>query len=95
MYKAATVFFSRDDVETIAHVIPTIDRIDSMLDDANSEPLAPSVKVALKFARKAMNSYYSKTDHSNVYRIAMGKSLCPHQLNGINILYSASPTTQT
>jgi hypothetical protein len=51
MYKTATVFFSRDHVETIAHVILTIDRIDALLDDANSEPLAPSVKVALVTAR--------------------------------------------
>ncbi|KAI0279785.1 hypothetical protein BC826DRAFT_869450, partial [Russula brevipes] len=71
MYKEATVFFSRDDISTIAHVIPTMDRIDAMLKDSALEPLCPSVKCTLSFARKHMDKYYSKTDLSNVYRIAM------------------------
>jgi len=74
MYKEATLFFSRDDISTIAHVIPTMDGIDAMLRDSALEPLAPSVKHALSFARKLMDKYYSKTDLSNVYRIAMGTS---------------------
>lgn len=52
-----------------------MDRIDALLSDAPVEPLSPSVKYALKFARKSINKYYSKTDSSNVYRIAMGKFL--------------------
>ena len=51
----------------IAHVIPTMDRIDAMLRDSVQEPLLPSVKHALLFARKIMDKYYSKTDLSNVY----------------------------
>jgi hypothetical protein len=50
-----------------------MDRIDALLNDAPVEPLSPSVKHALKFARESINKYYSKTDLSNVYRIAMGK----------------------
>ena len=72
MYKEATVFFSQDSVATIAHVIPTMDRIDTMLSDSSTEPLSPSVKFALSFARKTMDKYYSKTDLSNIYQIAMG-----------------------
>jgi hypothetical protein len=72
MYKDATLFFSQDAVATIAHVIPTMDRIDAMLSGSSTEPLSPSVKHALSFARKIMDKYYSKTDLSNVYRIAMG-----------------------
>ena len=75
MYKEATIFFSQDDVATIAHVIPTMDRIDAMLSNSASKPLSPSIKHALSFARKIMDKYYSKTDLSNVYRIAMGASL--------------------
>ena len=77
MYKDATLFFSQDAVATIAHVIPTMDRIDAMLSSSStdSEPLSPSVKHALSFARKIMDKYYSKTDLSNVYRIAMGMFL--------------------
>jgi hypothetical protein len=72
MYKDATTFFSQDNVATIAHVIPTMDRINNMLKTSAAEPLTPSVRHALKFARKIMDKYYSKTDLSNVYRIAMG-----------------------
>jgi hypothetical protein len=46
-----------------------MDRIDSLLNGA--KPLSPSVKHALAFARNSINKYYSKTDLSNVYRIAM------------------------
>ena len=74
MYKDATTFFSQDDVATIAHVISTMDRIDNMLKASATEPLILSVKHALKFACKIMDKYYSKTDISNVYCIAMGTS---------------------
>ena len=48
-----------------------------------------SVKHALTFARKSINKYYSKTDLSNVYRIAMGMFkiiLWPLHLNLIHRL---------
>ena len=51
-----------------------MDRIDNMLQDSASELLTPAVKHALKFTRQIMNKYYSRTDLSNVYRIAMGMS---------------------
>ena len=58
----------------IAHVIPTMDRIDAMLENyAGNKPLHPAVKHTLSFARKLLDKYYSKTDLSNMYRIAMGK----------------------
>lgn len=75
MYKDATLFFSQDNVVTIANVVPTMDRIDKMLSSATTTQLDPAVKHALTFARKIMDKYYSKTDVSNVYRIAMGASL--------------------
>ena len=48
-----------------------MDRIDALLHGATSEPLSPSVKHALAFTHNSINKYYSKTDLSNVYRIAM------------------------
>ena len=75
IYKDATLLFSQDKVSSIANVIPTMDRIDALLSDAPVEPLSQSVKHALKFARKSINKYYSKTDLSNVYCIAMGEFL--------------------
>ena len=73
IYKDATLFFSQDTVSSITNVIPTMDRIDALLSDVPAEPLSQSVKHALTFARKSINKYYSKTDLSNVYRIAMGE----------------------
>ena len=72
LFKDATLFFSTDNIETIAHVIPMMDRFDAMLKDSVTEPLAPAVRHALKFARNVMDKYYAKTDLSNMYRIAMG-----------------------
>ena len=48
-----------------------MDCIDALLRGATSELLSPSVKHALAFARNSINKYYSKTDLSNVYHIAM------------------------
>lgn len=51
-----------------------MDRIDAVLKNyAGNNPLHPAVKHALSFGRKHLDKYYSKTDLSNVYRIAMGK----------------------
>jgi hypothetical protein len=72
MYKEATLFFSQDSCATIAHVIPTMDRIDAMLRNVSgAKPLHPAVKHALTHARKSIDKYYAKTDLSNVYCIAM------------------------
>jgi hypothetical protein len=72
MYKEETLFFSQDNIETLAHVIPTMDWIDNMLCSSASNPLNLAVKAALKFAHKLMDKFYSKTDLSNIYCIAMG-----------------------
>jgi hypothetical protein len=51
-----------------------MDQINVLLYDPGMTALTPSVKYALTFARKLLNKYYSKTDLSNVYRVAMGRS---------------------
>ena len=85
IYKQATIFFLQDRVPTIANVIPTMDRIDDLLSEAAKRPLVPAVKHALKFARASINKYYSKTDASDIYRIAMGETnyyyICQNQTN--------------
>ena len=68
------MFFSQDTAATIAHVIPTMDRIDATLCCTGPTALNDAVKHALVFARKLLDKYYSKTDLSNVYRITMGAS---------------------
>ena len=82
MYKDTTVFFSQDSAVTIANVVPTMDQIDAMLSSSARAPLAPGVKHALTFACQLMDKYYSKTDLSNVYCIAMGmsQSSCVHSI---------------
>jgi hypothetical protein len=72
MYKDVTLFFSQDNIITIANVVPTMDCINKMLSISTLMPLTPAVKHALTFAHKLMDKYYSKTDLSNVYCIAMG-----------------------
>jgi hypothetical protein len=50
-----------------------MDHIDEHLATAaidNEYPLA--IKVALAIGKKTLNCYYNKTDHSEVFRIAMG-----------------------
>ena len=72
MYKEGTIFFSQDSVAMIAHVIPTMDQIDTMLSGPLAELISPSIKHALSFVWKIMDKYYSKTDLLNVYQFAMG-----------------------
>jgi hypothetical protein len=72
MYKDATVFFSQDNAVTIPNVVPTMDWIDTMLSGSAKTPLAPAIKHVLTFAHQLMDKYYSRTDLSNVYCIAMG-----------------------
>jgi hypothetical protein len=64
-------FFSRAD-NTVAHVIPAMDGIEDMLSTSSDEYSAP-IKQALNIGKETLNKYYSKTDASEVYRIAMGK----------------------
>ncbi|KAF8171027.1 hypothetical protein K438DRAFT_2059511 [Mycena galopus ATCC 62051] len=83
--KDATLYFSSEKHCTITQVIPTMDKIDDIITSTvvSSAPAAgapnkriihSSIKSALKLAKKVMNKYYSATDESKVYRVAMGTS---------------------
>ena len=52
-----------------------MDHIDKVLATSsnNSIQFSPSIRAALAIGKSAMNKYYNKTDHSEVYRIAMGE----------------------
>ena len=43
---------------------------------ANNQILSPAIKASLGLSKKTLNRYYSLTDSSNVYHIAMGASCC-------------------
>jgi hypothetical protein len=70
--KDTTLFFSRD-TPNLTIVILVIDhRFSSMMSDMSYNP---AIRYAIQFAKKTLNKYYSLTDSSEVYQIAMGKSL--------------------
>ncbi|KAH7903431.1 hypothetical protein BJ138DRAFT_1020640 [Hygrophoropsis aurantiaca] len=75
--KHATLFFSRS-TPNLAMVIPAMDHIDTTFTQGiikkganKTDTLSPAIRAALGLAKKTLNRYYSKTDASEVYRIAM------------------------
>jgi hypothetical protein len=78
LFKKATLFFSRDDISTIASVIPTMDKIEDLFSGRTRANMHPAIVSAMGLARKTMNRYYSKTDSSYVYRIAMSMYYLVH-----------------
>ena len=51
-----------------------MDHIDECLtDNSLNDKYEPSIRAANRLAKKTLNHYYSKTDQSGLYRIAMGK----------------------
>jgi len=72
VFKDATLFFSCG-TPNIATVIPAMDRIDEVLTaSAVDAQFSNPVKAALLMGKRTLNRYYSKTNLSEVYRIAMG-----------------------
>jgi hypothetical protein len=68
------LFFSRDGIPNLATVIPAMDRIDEVLaTNTLDEQFSLSIKAVLSIGKKTLNQYYSKTDASDVYRIAMSE----------------------
>ena len=50
-----------------------MDQLHSTLNTQSKNEYHPLILIAMKLAQKKLNQYYSKTDGSSVYRIAMGK----------------------
>ncbi|KAG1730976.1 uncharacterized protein EDB91DRAFT_1059092 [Suillus paluster] len=71
--KDTTLFFSRS-TPNLTTVIPAMDMIDRKLTtDSIMRTYEPAIRASLGLAKKTLNHYYSMTDWSEVYRIAMGK----------------------
>jgi hypothetical protein len=89
-YKNATLYFSSD-AASISAVIPAMDRIDSHLNaHAGNRSLHPSIIAAMKLAKLKLNRYYSLTDMSSIYRIAMSTVFscsCLCQLTLLKVLH--------
>ena len=58
-------------------MIPAMDHIDKVLMTTSDSPyqFSLAIRTALAIGKAAINKYYNKTDHSEVYCIAMGMSL--------------------
>ena len=70
-YKKATLFFSQDGASVVA-VILAMDKLNNHLNPATKKPYHPAIQAAVKLARNKLNWYYSMTDLSSAYQIAMG-----------------------
>ena len=69
--KDATLFFSRA-TPNLAVVIPAMDKIDRRFNEVlKKSTIDSSIKSAVRLALATLNRYYSLTDTSEAYRIAM------------------------
>lgn len=65
------MFFSRS-TPNLAKVIPAMDHIDEHLTaSALNSKYHPAIQAALAVGKKLLDKYYTMTDQSEVYRIAM------------------------
>ena len=48
---------------------------DELTTAADDQTVMPALRAALGIGKNLLNKYYSLTDHSDVYRISVGKSL--------------------
>ena len=70
------MFFSCGGTPNIASVIPVMDHLDEPLAmAASSQKFDPAIRAAITIGKKTLNPYYDRTDHSELYRIAMGKCI--------------------
>jgi hypothetical protein len=68
-----TLFFSRDGIPNLATVIPAMGHIDEILTDNTADQCySPPIRAALTMGKQTLNRYYTKTNLSDVYRIAIG-----------------------
>ena len=73
--KDATTFFSRS-AANLATVIPVMDHIDEYFTiQLLNEEISPAARLSITIAKQTLNQYYELTDSSDVYQIAMGKSV--------------------
>ncbi|KAF8547339.1 hypothetical protein OG21DRAFT_1425032 [Imleria badia] len=74
--KNATTFFSQA-TPNLATMIPAMDLINGQLTKySHNASLSPAICAGVSMAKHTLNHYYSLTDSSEVYRIAM--ILHPH-----------------
>ena len=73
LFKDATTFFSHS-IPYLVKVIPAMDHIDQHLATAaRNNVYKPCIQATVAMDKKLLNKYYSYTNHSELYRIAMGE----------------------
>ena len=82
----------------IVNIIPAMDQMHvELLNACDNENYSSAIWAALKVGKKLLNKYYSITDNSEVYHIAMSTFfillLCSDNL--IKNFTSSSPSVQT
>ena len=75
-YKVATIYFSHD-TASVAAIIPAMDKLNVSLNHQTKQAYHPAIQAAMKLTGKKLNHYYSMTDDSAAYQIAMGASYLP------------------
>jgi len=77
-----TLYFSRT-TPNLLTVIPAMDHIDTVFTDAcqPTSNFCPAVEAVIEIAKQTLNCYYSLTDASELYRIAMGLLFCESLLS--------------
>lgn len=66
------MFFSQSN-PNLATVIPAMDYIDEHLTtNALDSRYSAAIRASLSLGKKTLNRYYTMTDQSEIYRIAMG-----------------------
>lgn len=79
------MYFSRA-TPNLAKVIPAMDQIDGHLASAATKhSFKPCIRGALAVGRRLLNKYYSYTDHSELYRIAISELF----LLAVSMLYNS------
>jgi hypothetical protein len=75
--KEATLLFSRHGINAnLTLVIPVMDQIDddfTAIMEQSERQWHPSIRAAVGLAKKTLNKYYSLTDSSEIYRIAISE----------------------
>jgi hypothetical protein len=70
-----------------------MDHIDEYLATASQNvKYSEAIRAALALGKRTLNRYYDKTDHSEVYRIAMGKLL---HVRFVSFFFHFSPQFST
>ena len=71
--KDAMLYFLHS-TPNLATVIPAMDHIDQvLLTHLCNKKFLPSIRSGVSLGQETLNCYYSRTDQSEVYRIAMSK----------------------